>query len=172
MGLRRLGSPPRRPHEALESGHAFTAALREPGDRLRPHGGHTGPRGLATPPRQLYGTQETDHAPTAATQAQRTGHASTASLGSQGTINDSTTTIRKPGDRPRPHSSHTGPRKPATPPQWPYKAKKTNHAPMATTRGSDNGLRPHGGLMVPRGPDTPSQRPYGTRGRAMPPRHP
>jgi len=102
-GPRGPATPSGRPYGALGIGHVPTAAIWHPGYRPRPHGGHTGPRKPATPLRQPYGTQGTATPPRRPYGAQGTNHAHRAA-------------IRGPGDRPRPHSDHTGPRGPATPP--------------------------------------------------------
>ena len=62
-----LTTPPRRPHEAQGTVYARPAATPSPGDRPRPPGGHTKPRGPSTPPRRPHGAQGAVHAPTAAT---------------------------------------------------------------------------------------------------------
>ena len=124
------------------------------------------------PPRRPYKTLGTGHAPTAG--------------------------IRGPGDRPRPHFSHTrhrgpgtplrrpyGARKPYTPPRRPYKPQGSNHAPLAAIRGPGDrplpsggyarlGDRPqtHAGHTWRRGPATLSRRPCRPRGTATPQRRP
>jgi len=124
---------------------------RGPGDQPRPHGGHTGPRGLATHPQRPHKVHGTGYAPTAATRGPGTGHAQTAATHGS-------------GDRPRLHNGHTGPRSPATPKRLPRMSQGTGHAPTAATRGPGDRPRTHGGHTGPRGPGTPPRRPHGAQG--------
>jgi len=116
-GTQGPATPPRQPYGHQGTGHAPTAAIRGPGDRQRPHGGHAGPIRPATPPRRSYGHQGTCHAPTVAMRDPGTGRAPRRPYGHQGTGNAPTATLTGPGDRPHPHGGHTGPRGPDMPPR-------------------------------------------------------
>jgi len=105
-GAQGIGHAPMASTWAQGTGLVPTTRTRGPGDQPRPHGGLTKPRGLGTPLRRPHGAQGTGHAPTAATQAQGIGYAPTVAT-------------RGPGDHPRFHGGHTGPRGPATPPRQP-----------------------------------------------------
>ena len=51
IGAQGIAHTPWWPLGEQGSGHTPTAAIRDPGEQLRPHGGQTGHRALATPSR-------------------------------------------------------------------------------------------------------------------------
>jgi len=112
---RGLATPLRRPHGAQYTGHTSTAATRGKGDRPRPHGGHTKPRGPATPHGGHTGAGDRPRP--------HGGHI-------------------RPRGPPRPNGGHTMPRGPATPSRPPHSAQETGHAPTATTQGLGDWSRP------------------------------
>jgi len=163
---------PRREHGAKGTGHAPTAATRDPGDRPRTHGsltgiknrprppgGHMVPRGHVVPPRRPHGAQESGRTPTTAIRG----------------LEDRprpTTATRGPGDRPRPHGGHTVPRGTAAPPRQTHRAQGTGRTHTLAIRGPGNRPHPHTGYTVPRGPATPHGGHKGPRVTAAPTRRP
>jgi len=131
-GPGRADTPHRRPHGALEPGHAPAVASRGPEEMPRPHSIHTGPIAQSIPHRQKHGAQGTGHAPTAATQ----------SLGNQARPQGGYTRSRGPAT---PNGNHTAPRRLPTPLRRPYKTLGTVQALTAAIQGHGEWPRPHGG---------------------------
>ena len=167
---------------AQRTGHAQTAAVRGPRGTATLPRGHTGPRGQATPPQRPYGPS-TGHAPMAAIQGSEDRPLPTAAIRAQEAVHAPTATIQGPGERPRHHGGHTGPRGPATTPWRPCRAQGTNHTPRRPNGVQRTGCAPtvairdpadrphqHGGDTRSKTPATPLRQPYSTRGPAMPPR--
>jgi len=126
-------------------------SIQNAGNRLCPHGGHTGP-GDWPRPNGRY-------------KAEWNGHTTTAA-------------IQGPRERIRPNDGLTRPRGTATPPLRPYGDQESGHAPTAALRGPGDRPRSHGAIRVPRelprrhdnhtgptGPATSPRRPHGARGK-------
>jgi len=122
-------------------------------------------------PRRPHGGQGRGYTPTAATRG-------------LGTRNAQMAATYGPGDSPRPHGGHTGPRGPTTPPWRPHKvqgaghteprkpathprrphgAQGTGEAPTTATRIPGDRPRTHNGHTGPRGPATPPTHPHGAQ---------